>query len=65
MIKKCGLSHHSHLGKVEEPVLRKVGRALLDEGQVGEVHALQIGSMLPRVLANLMTHDHESTFDAL
>ena len=63
MTKNRRVSHHSHLGKVEEAVLREVGRPLLDEGQVGEVHALQIGSMLPRVLATLMTH--ESSFDAI
>lgn len=33
---------HSHLGEVEQLVVGEVGRALLDEGQVGEVHA-QVG----------------------
>ena len=33
--------YHSHFGKVEESVLREVGRPLLDKGQVGEVHALR------------------------
>ena len=32
-------SHHSHLGKVEEPRVCEVGRALLDVGEVGQVDA--------------------------
>ncbi len=35
-------THHPHLGKVEQPVVGEVWRALLDEGEVGEVHA-QVG----------------------
>lgn len=31
-------THHSHLGEVDQAVLRVVGCPLLDEGQVGEVH---------------------------
>ena len=31
--------YHSHFRKVEETVVGKVGRALLDEGQVGQVDA--------------------------
>ena len=32
-------SYHSHLGKVEEPRVCEVGRALLDVGEVGQVDA--------------------------
>lgn len=31
-------THHSHLGEVDQAVLRVVGRTLFDEGQVSEVH---------------------------
>lgn len=31
-------THHSHLGEVDQAVLRVIGRPLFDEGQVGEVH---------------------------
>lgn len=34
--------HHSHLGEVDQIVLRVVRRSLLDESQVGQVHS-QIG----------------------
>lgn len=33
-----GETHHSHLGEVDQAVLCVIGRPLLDEGQVGEVH---------------------------
>ena len=33
------VSYHPHLGEVDEALLREVGRSLLDESQVGEVHA--------------------------
>lgn len=32
-------THHPHLGEIEQSVMGEVGRALLDEGEVGEVHA--------------------------
>lgn len=33
-----GGTHHPHLGEVDQAVFRVIGRPLLDEGQVGEVH---------------------------
>ncbi len=33
------VAHHPHLGEVQEAVVREVGRALLDEVEVGQVHA--------------------------
>jgi len=35
-------SHHSHLAEVDEAVLGHIGRPLLDERQVRQVHA-QVG----------------------
>lgn len=35
--------HHSHFGEVNESLLCEVGRPLLDERQVSEVHA-QVGN---------------------
>lgn len=32
-------THHSHLGEVDQAVLRVVGCTLFDEGQVSEVHS--------------------------
>lgn len=38
-----GVLHHSHLGEVNQAVLGVVGRSLLDEGQVSQVHS-QVGN---------------------
>lgn len=32
-------THHSHLGEVDQAILRVIGCPLFDEGQVGEVHS--------------------------
>lgn len=32
-------TYHTHFGEVEQSIRCKVGRALLDEGQVGQIHA--------------------------
>ena len=36
------ITHHAHFGEVEQSVIGEVGRSLLDEAQLGEVHA-QVG----------------------
>ena len=33
------MGNHPHLGKVEKTALSEVGRALVDEGEVGEIYA--------------------------
>lgn len=35
--------YHSHLGEVDQVVLGVVGRSLLDEGQISQVHP-QVGN---------------------
>ena len=62
-----GVAYHSHLGEVDQPVLGIVGGALLDEGQVCQVHA-QVGNARwvtaeedshgQRVREEALTHTH-------
>ena len=41
-VRRGAASHHAHFGEVEQAVVSEVGSALLDEAQLGQVHA-QVG----------------------
>lgn len=43
VLQPTGVLYHSHLGEVDQVVLSVVGRPLLDEGQVSQVHS-QVGN---------------------
>lgn len=55
----CADIYHPHLGEVNQAFLGEVGRPLLDESQVGQVHA-KVGHARRVTAANTRTHTRDT-----
>lgn len=53
-------THHSHFGEIQQAVGREVGRSLLNEGQIGQIHA-QIWNAWRIAAVQRLAHSTESS----